>query len=153
IADIKSYGPNGLVFTLHSGNVDFPYVLSDQHLTIAPEGTNGAAWDEGIGTGGYVLQKWEPGVRAQLKKKPYYWKPKRAHFDAADILNVADPTARTTALISGDMDVIVNPDLKTINRLKADPGVQIIETASNGHISMPMLTDVAPFNNNDIRLA
>ena len=37
----------------------------------------------GIGTGGYTIENFEPGVRTALKRFPNYWKTNRAHFDGA----------------------------------------------------------------------
>jgi peptide/nickel transport system substrate-binding protein len=153
IIGMRADGLNTVVFSLKSGDMDFPYILSDQHLTIVPEGTEGDELDMGVGTGGYLLKEWQPGVRGRLVKQQNYWKPGRAHFEAVDILNVEDVAARTTALLSGQVDFIANPDLKTIDRLEAVRGIQVIETLSNSYVSMPMLTDTPPFTDNDVRLA
>ena len=62
IAAVKADGKDTVVFTLDSGNADFPYIASDYHLSIVPNGTKN--FDDGIGTGGYMLVAFEPGVRA-----------------------------------------------------------------------------------------
>src|SRR5262249_45008071 len=146
-------GPGAVVLTLKAANVDFHYILSDPHITIAPSGTQGADWNKGIGTGGYILEQWDPGVRFTAKRNPNYWKTGRAHCADIEIINVADVAARSNALLSGDVNVCVHPDVKAIDRLKALPNFEVIELASNGFVTMPMLTDVAPFNNLDVRLA
>jgi peptide/nickel transport system substrate-binding protein len=139
IADIKIDGDYTLVFTLKEGNADFPYILSDPHLTIVPAGTRGADWDKGLGTGGYTLIEWEPGFRALTKRNPNYWKEGRAHFDEIETLGIADVTARMTALNTGQIDAMNRFELKLIHLLKRVSGIQI--------------TDREPFNNNDVRLA
>ncbi len=153
IADIKMDGNDTLVFTLKEGNADFPYILSDPHLTIVPEGTRGTHWDKGIGTGGYKLMEWEPGYRALTKKNPNYWKEGRAHFDEIETLGIADVTARMTALNTGQIDAMNRFELKLIHLLKRVTGIQIINVTGTRHFSIPMLTDREPFNNNDVRLA
>ena len=153
IADIKIDGNDTLVFTLKEGNADFPYILSDPHLTIVPEGTRGTEWDKGIGTGGYKLMEWEPGYRALTKKNPNYWKEGRAHFDEIETLGIADVTARMTALNTGQIDAMNRFELKLIHLLKRVSGIQIINVTGTRHFSIPMLTDREPFNNNDVRLA
>ena len=52
IKDIQADGTHTVVFTLKEGNADFPFIMSDYHLTIVPAGTTGADWENGIGTGG-----------------------------------------------------------------------------------------------------
>jgi len=153
IADIKIDGDDTLVFTLKEGNADFPYILSDPHLTIVPAGTSGADWDKGLGTGGYTLIEWEPGFRALTKRNPNYWKEGRAHFDEIETLGIADVTARMTALNTGQIDAMNRFELKLIHLLKRVSGIQIINVTGTRHFSIPMLTDREPFNNNDVRLA
>lgn len=65
------------------------------HLVIGPEGTPGDQWDEGIGTGPFILEEREPGVRAFTKRNPNYFKEGLTYFDAVETLNVADVAART----------------------------------------------------------
>ena len=72
---------------------------------------------------------------------------------SVEILAILDDTSRVNALVSGSVDVINRPDLKTIARLKRVPGVQIVDVPSNLAFTHPMRTNVAPFDNNDFRLA
>jgi peptide/nickel transport system substrate-binding protein len=153
IADIRIDGDYTLVFTLKEGNADFPYILSDPHLTIVPAGTSGADWDKGLGTGGYTLVEWEPGFRALTKRNPNYWKEGRAHFDEIETIGIADVTARMTALNTDQIDAMNRFELKLIHLLKRVTGIQIINVTGTRHYSIPMLTDREPFNNNDVRLA
>ena len=80
INDIKSDGKHTVVFTLKEGNADFPFIMSDYHLTIVPAGTTGADWEKGTGTGGYVLVSHEPGYNALTKRNPNYWKSRPRPF-------------------------------------------------------------------------
>jgi len=153
IVDIKADGKNTVVFTLNAGNADFPYILSDYHLTISPAGTKGDAWQKGIGTGPYVLAAWEPGVRFFAKKNPNYWKAGRGHFAEVESICINDTTARTNALMTGQVDYINRVDLKTVHLLKRKPKLQISSVPAPRHYSIPMLTDVAPFDNNNVRMA
>ena len=153
IKDIKADGKHEVVFTLSGGNADFPFVLSDYHLTIVPAGTSGAEWEKGIGTGGYILQDFEPGVRSLTKNNPNYFKSGRAHFDEVEILNIADTNSRTSALKTKRIDYMQRAELKTVDLLRNAPDIQIIRTTGSWHYTMPMFTDVAPFDNNDVRLA
>ncbi|MBT8372308.1 MAG: ABC transporter substrate-binding protein [Deltaproteobacteria bacterium] len=153
ITDIRTDGDHTLVFTLKEGNADFPYILSDPHLTIVPTGTSGTEWDKGLGTGGYALVEWEPGFRALTKRNPNYWKAGRAHVDEVETIGIADVTARATALNTGQIDAMNRFDLKIIHLMKKVTGLQIINVIGTKHFSIPMLTDREPFNNNDVRLA
>ena len=101
IEDIKADGKHTVAFTLNNGNADFPFIMSDYHFSIFPAGTKEDDFEKGIGTGGYILQSWEPGVRVLVKRNPNYWKQGRAHFDEVETLSVEDVTARVNALRTG----------------------------------------------------
>lgn len=151
VEDIVVDDSNTVVFKLSSGNTDFPYILADYHFPILPTGTEN--FDDGLGTGGYILESFEPGVRALTKRNPNYWKENRAHFDEVETLNIADTAARVSALRSGDIDAMLRVDLRTANRLVQVEGIKLIEVTGSTHAVMPMLTDQPPFNDNNLRLA
>lgn len=154
ITDVKADGNDTVVVTLSGGSADFPFLMSDYHLTICPAKDDGSMdWESGIGTGAFSLVSFDPGVRTVVKRNPNYWKSDRAFFDEVETLFVADVNARTSALQSGDLDVMTNVDLKTVSLLKRAAGVNIIETTGNRHFTLPMDTRAAPFDNNDVRLA
>jgi peptide/nickel transport system substrate-binding protein len=41
ISDIKADGADTVVFTLSGGSADFPYIMSDYHLSICPAKAEG----------------------------------------------------------------------------------------------------------------
>jgi peptide/nickel transport system substrate-binding protein len=127
--------------------------MGDYHLKIHPSGTQGKDWDKGIGTGGYLLESWEPGVRALTKRNPNYWKSDRAHFDEIETLAITDVNARTNALKTKRVDVMDRVDVKTVHLLKKMPGIDVTALPSLMHYSIPMMTDMAPYDNSDVRLA
>ena len=152
ITDIKADGDK-VIFTLEAGNADLPLVLSDYHIPVMPTVDGKPDWQSAIGTGPYIQQVWEPGVRAAYKRNPNYWKAGRAHFDELEILSIADVAARTNALVSGQLDFMDRCETKTAHLLSRRPGIKVEEASGNAHYTFPMRTDLAPFDNNDVRLA
>jgi peptide/nickel transport system substrate-binding protein len=112
-----------------------------------------ADWKNYIGTGGYVLESFEPGVDALMKRNPNYWKADRAYFDEVELTTISDFNARQNALVSKRVDVISRCDRKTVNLLAKRPGIKIEETTGFLHYTVPMITTTAPFDNIDVRLA
>ncbi len=157
IAQIKSMRKEGdyvVIMELEAPNADFPWVLSDYHAVILPVGSDGEInVGNGIGTGGYILEKFEPGVRALFKRNPNYWKEGRAHFDQIESLILLDPTSRQAALLNDDIDAVDHVDLKTVNLLEQAPHLKILETASTQHSNTIMRLDTPPYDNVDLRLA
>ena len=154
IESVNSDGKYGVTVELKGGDADFPFLMSDYHLNICPSTGDGAIdWESGIGTGGYILVDNDPGVRTFTKRNPNYWKEGMAHFDEVEVLQIADPNARLNALRTKVVDCISNVDPKIVTRLERVPGILIRSVTGNKQITLPMRTDTAPFDNNDVRLA
>ncbi|MBM3594704.1 MAG: ABC transporter substrate-binding protein [Alphaproteobacteria bacterium] len=152
VTDIKIDGQN-IVVTLNGPNADFPYLMSDYHIPVMP-GTDGkidpASSD---GCGPYIVESYEPGVQATLNRNPNYWKPERGHFDQVVVLSIMDPAARLNALMTGEVDVIDQVDPASIGLLESRGVAKILSISGNAHYCFPMDARVAPFTDNNVRLA
>lgn len=150
VTEIKP-GPDEVTFVTSSANRDFPALLSIQEALIVPEGTTD--FDTGIGTGGYIIETFEPGVRSIVKRNPNYWKEGKANFDAVEIVGIKDANARNSALISGAVDAINAVEFKTAERLASNPNIRLNQVQGKAHFGYAMRTDTDPFKSNDARLA
>ena len=154
VESVKKDGKYGVSVTLSGGDADFPFLLTDYHMNICPSNGDGTIdWQSGIGTGGYIMADHNPGVRSFTKRNPNYWKENRAFFDEVEIFQIADPTARENGLRTGQLDSINNVSVKTVKLLDKIPGIVVKATTGNKQVTMPMRTDTAPYDNNDVRLA
>ena len=153
VDDIKADGKDTVIFTLESGNADFAAILADYHFSIAPAGSTDEDWEKGIGTGPFMLTEWNPGVRSTTKRNPNYFKEGRPYFDEVESINIVDVAARTNALQTGEVDVMDEPDFKTLDRFAQSPSVVVHEVGGYSHYTFPMLMDTAPFDNLDVRSA
>lgn len=151
IKEIKAEDKHTVVFELNDGNVDFPFVTTLYSMIIIPAGTTD--FGNGIGTGPYILKKFEPGVNSLVTKNPNYFREDKGHFDEVEIKAISDVTARTTALVTGEIHAMSNADLKTINLLEKNKNLKVLRTHGKMHYLFPMRTDTAPFNNQDVRMA
>jgi peptide/nickel transport system substrate-binding protein len=153
VTDIKATGTHEVTVTLASGNADMPYLLSEYHLGMGPEGST---FTDGIGTGAYMLESlasFQPGVRALTKRNPNYFRSDRAFVDTVETLAISDPTARINALISGSVHLVNRADPKTLSLLQKNKQLAVHEISGAGHYTLPMMCDVPPYNNKDVRLA
>lgn len=154
VADVKADGPETVVFELKGGNADFPFLTSDYHMPIMPKNEDGSVdWQSGNRTGPYILEKFEPGVKATYKRNPNYFKSDRAWFDAVEHLSIIDVTARTNALSTGEIHYMDRCDLKTLDLLKQNPNIVVSETTGYGHYVFVMNVTAPPFDNLDVRTA
>ena len=149
VKSVKADGPNTVVFELETPNGDFPYIVSDYHISIRPEGD----MTSGVGTGPYVIEDWEPGVHSKLNRNPNYFKSDRAHFDRIEMTSIIDTTARQNAIMNGDVDCADKIAYNTVSLLSRSPSLEIDETTGTAHYTFPMRLDVEPFDNYDLRMA
>lgn len=157
VQSITDMRTDGDVFevTLDVGNADLPYLMADYHLKIQPNG----GFDnptEAIGTGAYILESDEPGVRMIARRNPNYWggdQSTTAHYDSVEVITLNDATARTAALQSGQVDSINRVEPKIAKLLDRAPTINVLSTEGRGHYVFIAHIDTAPFDNNDLRLA
>ena len=153
VENIAADGADTVVFTLSAANADFPFILSDYHFQIMPVGADGALDMSGVGTGGYTLESWNPGVKTVLKRNPDYWKEGAAHFDTVELLLISDSGAATTALVTGEIDAVQSAEYKTLGLLGRDRNVEIESISGGFHPTFAMQSSQAPFADNNVRLA
>ena len=142
VKEMKADGKHVGVISLEGGNADFPFVLNDYHLAIAPGNASGKIdAKSGIGAGAYKVDSYEPGVGAKLSRNKDYWRTDYGHFDNVEVLTIADVAARTNALTTGEVDAIDRLDIKTLHLLKRNKKISIKETSGTAHYSAPMRAD------------
>ena len=151
IANMSVDGDNFIV-ELTDANADLPFLMSDYHLVIQPNGgrDNPGA---GIGTGPYRVVEVEPGVRYTFEKFADYWDSSRGHFDGIEFAVINDATARNAALQSGQVHIVNGVAPKVAALLDRAPGISVKNVSGRGHYVFIMHCDTAPFDNPDLRMA
>ena len=153
VTDVKAMGDHAIEVKLDQGFADLPWVMTDYHLTMLPAKDDGTIdWESGIGAGPYAIEEHTPGVGTKLKRHDG-WHRDGAHFDEVEMIQLNDPNARQTALLTGEVDAITSVDLKTLALMARNPNIEVDNVPSGSAITLPMFCDVAPFDNVDVRLA
>lgn len=154
VTDIRKDGKDAVVFTLATGNADFPHIVSDYHMPIMQANADGTMdWQSMVGCGVYRIDHLETGVACELSRYDNHWDDSIGHFDGVQMFSLIDPNARTAALVSGDVDVIDRVEPKIARLLGRKPGVNVHSVAGTQHYSFPMRTDMAPWDDNNVRQA
>ncbi len=107
--------------------VDRPLDFKAKEETFASRNANG--------TGPWMLATREPGVRTVLKRNPDWWGAKdgRATGNVTEVVYTqvsADPT-RTAALLSGQVDFILDPPPQDVRRIEENKGTKIVRGQEN----------------------
>ncbi|MGA0611883.1 ABC transporter substrate-binding protein [Caldimonas sp. KR1-144] len=81
-----------------------------------------------MGTGAFMLKRYEPGVRTVLIRNPNYWdKTVDGNVEEVVYRPIASGPTRIAALLSGELDLVQDPPPQDIDRLRAHKGVKIVE--------------------------
>jgi peptide/nickel transport system substrate-binding protein len=83
------------------------------------------------GTGPFRLGKWETDVKTVLLAHPGYW-GKRGNVTEAHYLVVASAATRVAGLISGEIDLVIDPAVQDVVRLRSQNGIKVGEAIGTG---------------------
>jgi len=86
-----------------------------------------------VGTGPFVYDYFEKGVEVRFHAWDYYWKV-RTHLDCMIFSVIKDSQIRSNSLLSGDIDLLLNPMNSMIDIFESEPDVQVINAGSNVQI-------------------
>ncbi|NHJ25611.1 MAG: ABC transporter substrate-binding protein [Candidatus Lokiarchaeota archaeon] len=77
-----------------------------------------------VGTGPFVYDGYEAGVEVRFHSWDYYWRaPAKCDTLIFSIIN--DPQIRNNALLSGDIDLVIDPMASMLTTFEADPDVHL----------------------------
>jgi peptide/nickel transport system substrate-binding protein len=96
-----------------------------------------------MGTGPYILVSRDPDVKSVFKKNPNWWGLKdKAYWDGNvdDIVYtpIKEGNTRMSALLSGQLDFVLDPPVQDIDKLKGDKGVKVYEGRENRIVFLQM---------------
>ncbi|RWO17858.1 ABC transporter substrate-binding protein [Mesorhizobium sp.] len=152
IDTIKANGDE-VVVTLKDANVDFPYLMTDYHLVIQPNGGKDNP-TEGISAGPYKVAVNAPGARHVGELFANFWQSDKMGFaDQVEIIALNDSTARISALQAGQVHIIDWVEPKVVDLIKRVPNLKVAAVSGTGYYCFNMFCDTPPFDNNDLRMA
>ena len=149
--ELRADGPDTVLIKQKEVNFDLPTHLSSFAMIIGKEGNDD--WSAGIGTGPYVKEDWQPGIQYLGRKFANFYRDDQGHFDEVEILNISDPGARMSGLLSNTLHAIGSPETKTAGRLANAPGFELVQVSATQHFTCDMRADMDPFTSAELRRA
>ncbi len=149
VADVKEWKKidSHTVKAILSGpNSDLPVILGTPQFKIIKDGTTD--FQTANGTGPFRLKEFKPGVRSIGERNTHYWR-EGAHVDEIEITAITDKVARTSAFLSGDIDLMQALDPKAIRKVESTDGVGVWSVPSGAYFGICAMTHTAPGNNPD----
>jgi peptide/nickel transport system substrate-binding protein len=84
-----------------------------------------------VGTGPYKLVRWETDVKTVFAANEGYW-GKRGNVTEATFFVVGSAATRVAAIITGEMDFVIDPAYQDLERLKREPQVKLTQGGGLG---------------------
>jgi peptide/nickel transport system substrate-binding protein len=90
------------------------------------------------GTGPFSLKQWQADVRTVLVRNPNWWG--KLEGDIAEVIYtpIKSDATRTAALLSGDVDMVLDPTPQDLPRLRQNTNLKVVDGAENRTIFFGM---------------
>ncbi len=83
------------------------------------------------GTGPYMLASRAPGIRTTYKRNPNWWGKPEGNVQEIVYSQIANDATRLAALVSGEIDFVLDPAPRDLPRLRNTAGVKVIDGPEN----------------------
>lgn len=90
------------------------------------------------GTGPFVLKDWQPDQKLVLARHPNWWGKTESNVTEIVYTPVKSVAARMAALLSGEVDLVLDPSLQDLGRVRGDPGLKVLDGVENRTIFLGM---------------
>jgi len=104
-----------------------------------------------MGTGPYKLISREPDRKTVVEKNPTWWDKAPGNADVVEFHVISSAPTRVAALLSGEMDMIYTVPPQDIARIKAAPGLQVLESPELRTIYLGFNLDHPELKSSDIK--
>ena len=146
-----------VVFTLKQPFAPFLNFMANHYMWILPKEAIDGKVDlatEAIGTGPFVLQKWEDNVQATYKKNPKYYEEGKPYLDEVIYKIIPDQASRIAAFRTGQADLIGSLSPEEITQIqKTNPDITIFESLFPTQEQLFMNLEKEPFSDIKVRKA
>ncbi len=152
IKKVEATGPLSVRLILQSTFADLPLQLMDKRLRMIPEGSGDTIAQTGIGTGPFMVEKFDAdGITILTANKDYYAGP--PGVARIEIIGISDSQARLQAFLGGQLDMErgIKPLLRDVLRRNDRYIVQDIPTGN--WIGIAFRTDIPPYDDVRVRRA
>jgi peptide/nickel transport system substrate-binding protein len=141
--------PLTVKFSFKSPDAVFDQRWGSASAMILPVGFDPA---KPVGTGPFMFKSFTPGARSEFIRNPNYWVSGQPYLDELHIIDFADNTSRTAAMLSGQIQALDGLEPALLGQLSA-AHLQTLITKSGFYQPITMRTDKTPFSDVRVRQA
>jgi len=151
ITSVTADGSDGFVVELASPDVDLPILVGLFQFALVKAGTTDFSMP--VGTGAFTVEEFQPGLRTVLVRNPNYWKSGQPYIDRFEMFPIPDNAARANALLSGDVDLVLELRGNGIEEVEKSDVADVFVTESTRYTAIQAMMDRMPSSNVDLTLS
>jgi peptide/nickel transport system substrate-binding protein len=156
MADVVAQDASTVVLTLKAPDASFLSSIANQSCIIVAREVveeNGDLSQVAVGTGPFTFKEYIPNTSVTLEKFANYWEEGLPYVDGLELIIASDDTSRTTALVTGTVDMIEYAPLRDIEILEADPSIVLAGDSNTNIRYLGFNMEREPFNDVRVRKA
>ncbi len=102
-----------------------------------------------MGSGPYMVKEWQPDQKLVLVKNPNYWGSNSSNVSEIIYTPIKSEATRVAALLSGEVDLVLDPSLQDLGRMRNHANLKVIDGVENRTIffGMDQFRDELPGSN------
>jgi peptide/nickel transport system substrate-binding protein len=140
-----------VTISLRKPNAMFLYTLARQGSVMYPREAVEQLKSQPVGTGPFLLARWDRGDRIVLKRNPEYHVRGLPRLEQVTFRFIADQNAALAALQAGDVDVVAGVGLgpESVEVVRRAPNLQVIVGESTSDVILALNNSRKPYS--DVR--
>ena len=152
VTDIEVVDSHTVKMKLSTSFADFPLNLTDYRLRMIPSGSGDTIGQTGIGTGPFMVDKFDAEGTTILKANPNYWEGAPGLAEV-HVIAIPDGEARVQALLTGQIDMNRYVQFSQKKIFEGNPKFKTSVIPTGNWRGLVMNTERAPFNDPKVRKA
>ena len=152
VTDIEIVDSHTVKMKLNTSFADFPLNLTDYRLRMIPSGSGDTIGQTGIGTGPFIVEKFDAEGTTILKANPNYWEGAPGLAEV-HVIAIPDGEARVQALLTGQIDMNRYFQFSQKKIFDGNKKFKTTVIPTGNWRGMVMNTERAPFNDPKVRKA
>ena len=140
--DVILIGPNPVLLRQMTELRMMSKAWAEKNKSVDPKDMKAAdenfAHRNAMGTGPYVLTSWQPDQRMVFKRNPNWWGKMEGNVTEIVYTPIKSAATRIAALLSGEVDMVLDPTPQDLGRLRASADLKVIDGLENRTIFLGM---------------
>lgn len=140
--DIFTKGPNPVLLNQLTELRMMSKAWAEKNKSVEPKDIKATeetfAHRNAMGTGPYILKEWVPDQRMVFERNPNYWGKINSNVTQIVYTPIKADATRMAALLSGEVDFVLDPTPQDLPRLRNNPNLKVIDGVENRTIFLGM---------------